>query len=135
MTRLQLVTKELMNMIIRNRGFIQNRRSFRIGEAIGEDLDRFVENLKIGSNCLGKKQEGLVHTLQFFQLTEGELKLLENRNTKFMSSFQFDVGFPIKWNEMEFKQIVGSRLTLKWSERSRSNLVPLQLTGLINLCL
>ena len=94
-------------MIIQNRGL----------EAISDDLDRFVENLKIGSNLVGKKQEGLVKTLQFVQLTEDELKLLENMDPKFMCSFQ-NGGFQIKWNEMEFIQISGSRLTLKWSGSS-----------------
>ena len=93
----------------------EKMQKIKVPDTVGDDLDRFVENLKIG-----QIQEGKVDTLQFLQMTENELKQFENKDPEFLSSYADKWTSPMEYliqsfdtqNEVEFISISGERLTM-----------------------
>ena len=93
----------------------EKMQKIKVPDTVGDDLDRFVENLKIG-----QIQEGKVDTLQFLQMTEDELKQFENKDPEFLSSYADKWTSPMEYwiqsydsqNEVEFIRISGERLTM-----------------------
>ena len=74
-------------------------QTIKVPDTVGDDLDRFVENLKIG-----QIQEGKVDTLQFLQMTEDELKQFGKKDPEFLSSYAY------KWTSFGSNDVLDPKL-------------------------